>query len=140
MANRRPLVNFNGQIAEIPSGDLLTPDTYLAGGGPPLKNITFGLRGATTGDRLDTAIPIPFSGIILSWKLYCPIAISAVLVIKKNGTAISANAKPTLVNANFAESSALTGWDYDLIENDILMISVESTDGQNLVLQLIIQV
>jgi hypothetical protein len=33
MATRRPLVSVNGQIAEMPSGDILAGDTYSASGG-----------------------------------------------------------------------------------------------------------
>lgn len=137
MATRRPLVSINGQIAEMPSGDVLAGDTYSGSG---TKIVTFGIRGATTGDRVDTAIPLPFAGTILSWKLYSSVSTNAVITIKKNGSSIVASAKPTLTGATFAESSTLTGWTPAVAENDILMASVDSTDGQNLILQLVIQI
>lgn len=104
------------------------------------KTLTFGIRGATTGDRADTAIPLPFAGTILSWKLYSPVSTTAVITIKNDGASIVASAKPTLAGATFAESSTLTGWTPAVAENDILMASVDSTDGQNLILQLVIQI
>lgn len=104
------------------------------------KSVTFGIRGATLGDRADTAIPLPFGGTIRSWKLFSPATASAVLTLKKNGSNISASAKPSLASANLASSSTLTGWTVAVAENDILMVSVDSTSGANLILQIIIEV
>lgn len=103
------------------------------------KIATFGIRGITTGDRLDTSLPIPFNGTIIGWKLFSTTNTSAILTVKKNSSNISGSDKPTLSSESFNESTLLTDWTTSVIENDIINISVDSTDGDNLILQLLIK-
>lgn len=85
----------------------------------------------TTGAKGD--LQIPFACSIVGWTLLADQAGSIVVEISKasfsnwpTASAITASAKPTLSGAQKATSTTLTGWTTDIIDADVLRISVNS--------------
>lgn len=125
-------INTVDKIIYVRVGSNIVPVANFSSGGTSERNITFGLRATTSGDRLDTEIVLPFSGTITKWKLNCANNINCVLVLKKNGTNICGSTFPTITNDTFAQSSTLTGWTTSVGENDKLLVSVTSKDISDL--------
>lgn len=105
------------------------------------KVITFGINGITTGDRQDTSIALPFNCQIIKWKVSTTTTMNCTFDIKNNGSAITGAVKPNLTAATFRAGSNMTGWTTALLENDIIMVSVDvKSSADKAILQLIVRI
>ncbi len=114
----------------------------------PTKNAVRDKIAITTGAK--GFLQVPVTGVIQEWTLLGDVSGSAVIDIWKDtyasfppvaGDSITASAKPTVITAQKAQSSTLTGWTTAITAGDILAFNVDSlTSFTRLTLQLKIKV
>lgn len=73
----------------------------------------------------------PFAGTITGWSLGANSAFSCVVDVLKNGSSITASARPTLTNQAKVSSTALTGWTTSFVTGDRFTLDLKSNSGAN---------
>jgi hypothetical protein len=94
-----------------------------------IGTITFQLNGqgsAITTSLVANTLRASYGCTITKWEMDSVESGSIVIDILKNGSSITASAKPTLSSATNAESSTLTGWTTTIAAEDKIDIVVDS--------------